>query len=66
MRFGLFGSAEAGGNGGRGFHNKRRVYKMTRRGERALSDHRALWQRFADVIGGLFGEKAHAPARTHR
>jgi PadR family transcriptional regulator, regulatory protein PadR len=45
---------------------KRRVYKMTRRGERALSDHRALWQRFADAIGGLFGEKAHAPARTHR
>ena len=44
---------------------KRRVYKMTRRGERALSDHRALWQRFADAIGGLFGEKARAPARTH-
>ena len=44
---------------------KRRVYKMTRRGERALSDHRALWQRFADAIGGLFGEKAHAPAQTH-
>ena len=44
---------------------KRRVYKMTRRGERALSDHRALWQRFADAIGSLFGEKARAPARTH-
>jgi PadR family transcriptional regulator, regulatory protein PadR len=45
---------------------RRRVYKMTRRGERALSDHRALWQRFADAIGGLFGEKTHAPARIHR
>ena len=45
--------------------HKRRVYKMTRRGERALSDHRALWRRFADAIGGLFGEKARAPVRTH-
>ena len=45
---------------------KRRVYKMTRRGERALSDHRALWQRFADAIAGLFGEKTHAPARVRR
>jgi PadR family transcriptional regulator PadR len=45
---------------------KRRVYKMTRRGEHALSDHRALWQRFADAIGGLLGEKAYAPARTRR
>ena len=44
---------------------KRRVYKMTRRGERAPSDHRALWQRFADAIGGLFGERPRAPARTH-
>lgn len=44
---------------------KRRVYKLTRRGERALSDHRALWQRFADAIGGLFGGKARATARTH-
>ena len=45
---------------------RRRVYKMTRRGQRALSDQRALWQRFADAIGGLFGEKAHADARSHR
>jgi PadR family transcriptional regulator PadR len=36
---------------------RRRVYKMTRRGE--------LWRRFADAIGGLFGEKARAPAQTH-
>ena len=45
---------------------KRRVYKMTRRGEHALSDHRALWQKFTDAIGGLFGEKPHAAARSHR
>jgi PadR family transcriptional regulator, regulatory protein PadR len=51
---------------------KRRIYKMTRSGQRALSDHRALWQRFADAIGGLFGDKSHlgdrniAPARPHR
>jgi transcriptional regulator len=45
---------------------KRRVYKMTRSGQRALSDHRALWRRFTDAIGGLFGEKAHAAARPHR
>jgi PadR family transcriptional regulator, regulatory protein PadR len=44
---------------------KRRVYKITRRGERALSDHRALWQRFADAIVSLFEEKGGAPARTH-
>src|SRR3974390_2199862 len=43
---------------------KRRVYKMTRRGGRALSDHRALWQRFADAIAGMFREKARASART--
>jgi PadR family transcriptional regulator, regulatory protein PadR len=45
---------------------KRRVYKMTRRGERALSDHRATWQRFTEAIGNLFGGKAHVPARYNR
>src|SRR5215470_5522900 len=45
---------------------KRRMYKMTRGGQRALSDHRALWQRFADAIGGLFGDKGHVAARPHR
>ena len=45
---------------------KRRIYKLTRSGARALSDHRALWQRFTDAIGGLFGDKDHAPARPHR
>jgi transcriptional regulator len=45
---------------------RRRVYRITRRGQRALTDHRALWQRFTDAIGGLFGEKAHAAARSRR
>src|ERR687888_106149 len=33
---------------------ERRVYALTRRGHRALADHRAVWQRFADAIAGLF------------
>jgi PadR family transcriptional regulator PadR len=45
---------------------KRRIYKLTRRGQRALSDHRALWQRFTEAIGGLFGEKSHATGRSNR
>ena len=32
---------------------RRRVYQLTRRGERALAERRALWQRFSDAIGGL-------------
>src|ERR1700756_1814069 len=32
---------------------KRRVYALTKRGTRALFDQRAVWQRFADAIGGL-------------
>jgi transcriptional regulator len=34
---------------------RRRVYAMTRRGARALADRRAVWERFSDAIGGLFG-----------
>jgi len=45
---------------------KRRVYRLTRRGERTLSDRRAVWQRFAQAIGGLFGEDGHATARPNR
>ena len=33
---------------------RRRVYAMTRRGERALAEQRALWQQFAAAIGSLF------------
>jgi transcriptional regulator len=32
---------------------RRRVYALTRRGKQALSEHRAIWRRFADAIGGL-------------
>ncbi len=42
---------------------QRRVYSLTRRGQRALADHRAVWQRFVDAIGGLFGETRHATVR---
>lgn len=42
---------------------QRRVYSLTRRGQRALLDHRAVWRRFADAIGGLFGEVDHASIR---
>jgi PadR family transcriptional regulator, regulatory protein PadR len=45
---------------------ERRVYALTRRGHRALADHRAVWQRFADAIAGLFDETSHAAAQPHR
>ncbi|HKW55658.1 MAG TPA: PadR family transcriptional regulator [Stellaceae bacterium] len=32
---------------------RRRVYALTKRGERALAERRAVWQRFSDAIGGL-------------
>jgi transcriptional regulator len=32
---------------------RRRVYSLTRRGDRAFAEHRALWQQFSDAIGGL-------------
>jgi PadR family transcriptional regulator PadR len=32
---------------------RRRVYTLTRTGERALAGHRAVWQQFSDAIGGL-------------
>jgi transcriptional regulator len=32
---------------------KRRVYALTRRGERALIERRAVWQQFSAAIGGL-------------
>ena len=33
---------------------RRRVYSLTRRGERALADQYAVWERFAAAVGGLF------------
>jgi PadR family transcriptional regulator, regulatory protein PadR len=32
---------------------RRRVYALTRRGERALAERRAVWQQFSNAIGGL-------------
>jgi PadR family transcriptional regulator, regulatory protein PadR len=32
---------------------RRRVYSLTKRGERALAKRRAVWQQFSDAIGGL-------------
>jgi transcriptional regulator len=45
---------------------KRRVYALTRHGRQALANHRAVWQRFADAIGGLFGETSRAAVLPHR
>jgi PadR family transcriptional regulator PadR len=45
---------------------QRRVYALTNRGTRALADQRAIWQRFADAIGGLLGHPGHAPAQSGR
>jgi PadR family transcriptional regulator, regulatory protein PadR len=45
---------------------QRRVYALTKRGTGALADQRAIWQRFADAIGGLLGHPGHAPARSGR
>jgi len=59
---GLLTSHWTSGDSGR----KRRVYSLTRRGERALADQRTVWLRFADAIGGLFGESRHASARSRR
>ena len=33
---------------------RRRVYSLTRRGERELSARRAVWERFSDAVGSLF------------
>ena len=35
---------------------RRRVYTLTRGGEKALSERRAIWRQFADAIGSLLGE----------
>ena len=33
---------------------RRRVYTLTKRGERELAGQRAVWDQFSDAIGGLF------------
>lgn len=35
---------------------RRRVYSLTRRGRRALVQHRAVWQRFSRAIASMLGE----------
>jgi PadR family transcriptional regulator, regulatory protein PadR len=40
---------------------RRRVYALTRRGARALSERSAVWQQFSEAIGGLL-----AGTRPHR
>lgn len=35
---------------------RRRVYALTRRGERALAGHRAVWRQFSDAMGGLLAQ----------
>jgi PadR family transcriptional regulator, regulatory protein PadR len=32
---------------------RRRVYSLTKRGERALAKRRAVWRQFSDAVGGL-------------
>ena len=34
---------------------RRRVYALTKSGNRALAERRAVWQQFCDAIGGLLG-----------
>jgi len=59
---GLLASRWATGDSGK----KRRVYALTRSGRRALADQRAVWQRFAAAIGGLFGDAGDAAAEPGR
>jgi len=34
---------------------RRRVYTLTRTGNRALVERRAVWKQFSDAVGGLLG-----------
>ena len=43
---------------------KRRTYSLTGRGRTALADQRAMWERFAGVISGLFEETYRAAVRA--
>jgi PadR family transcriptional regulator PadR len=59
---GLLSSRWTKGESGR----DRRVYSLTARGRRALVDQHATWRRFADAIGGMFGEAGHARIQHRR
>jgi PadR family transcriptional regulator, regulatory protein PadR len=42
---------------------RRRVYALTRRGERALRERRAVWQQFSEAVGTLLaGARRRRPA----
>lgn len=47
---------EAAGHGRRGA--RRRFYRITRKGLRALARQRAQWQQFVNVIGAIVGAPA--------
>jgi PadR family transcriptional regulator, regulatory protein PadR len=44
---------------------RRRVYSLTKRGSKALSNERTVWRRFANAIGGLLEEPKHATSKHH-
>jgi transcriptional regulator len=41
---------------------RRRVYELTRRGERALAERRAVWKQFSDAVASLFKGTGRNPA----
>ena len=42
---------------------RRRVYALTRQGDRALAERRAVWRQFSDAVGGLLkGAPSGKPA----
>jgi DNA-binding PadR family transcriptional regulator len=42
------------------------VFSLTRRGERALAERRAVWQQFSAAIGGLLaGSRPHGLLKSH-
>ena len=45
---------------------QRRVYTLTKRGERGLADQGAVWRRFAGAIGDLLGQSDQGYARRGR
>jgi transcriptional regulator len=59
---GLLGSRWTAAESGR----QRRIYSLTRRGQRALAEHQSVWQRFVAAIGGILGEPSHATAQPRR
>jgi PadR family transcriptional regulator, regulatory protein PadR len=59
---GLLASHWTVGTSGR----KRRVYSLTRRGNRSFADQQGAWHRFADAIGGLLGGAGHVATRPNR